>query len=235
MLVNSRIFRAEIKTALKSTNRIFSQRLVNAPKFYTQSKPNDAPNHDGSADSDRGETKKKASGIKALMAKYGYTALGVYIALTLIDLPLSFLAVHSIGLERTTLYLNRLKRLVGYGEPDETVLLERVREKERENEVDASQNARWLNKELATELLLAYGIHKALIVVRLPLTAAILPATVRTLTRFGWAPRPMKTFAQGAPMRARGSTMGANSASPSRPLQLGDKATRKHKWFDFFM
>jgi hypothetical protein len=39
---------------------------------------------------------------------------------------------------------------------------------------------------LATQLALAYAIHKSFIFVRVPLTAAILPKVVKTLRGWGW-------------------------------------------------
>lgn len=39
---------------------------------------------------------------------------------------------------------------------------------------------------LATQLALAYAIHKSFIFVRVPLTAAILPKVVKVLRSFGW-------------------------------------------------
>lgn len=39
---------------------------------------------------------------------------------------------------------------------------------------------------LATQLALAYAIHKSFIFVRVPLTAAILPKVVRVLRGWGW-------------------------------------------------
>lgn len=37
-----------------------------------------------------------------------------------------------------------------------------------------------------TELALAYAVHKSLIFLRVPLTAAILPKVVKTLRKWGW-------------------------------------------------
>ena len=37
-----------------------------------------------------------------------------------------------------------------------------------------------------TQLVLAYAIHKSLIVFRVPLTAAVLPKVVKTLRGWGW-------------------------------------------------
>lgn len=39
---------------------------------------------------------------------------------------------------------------------------------------------------LATQLALAYAIHKSFIFIRVPLTAAILPKVVKVLRSWGW-------------------------------------------------
>jgi len=41
-------------------------------------------------------------------------------------------------------------------------------------------------KGLATQLALAYAVHKSFIFVRVPLTAAILPKVVKVLRGWGW-------------------------------------------------
>lgn len=39
---------------------------------------------------------------------------------------------------------------------------------------------------LATQLALAYAVHKSFIFVRIPLTAAVTPRVVKTLRSWGW-------------------------------------------------
>lgn len=41
-------------------------------------------------------------------------------------------------------------------------------------------------KAWATQLALAYAVHKSFIFLRVPLTAAVLPRVVKTLRRWGW-------------------------------------------------
>ncbi|RQM05254.1 hypothetical protein DH86_00001785 [Scytalidium sp. 3C] len=52
-----------------------------------------------------------------------------------------------------------------------------VEEAEKMNKKDAS---------LATQLALAYAIHKSFIFIRVPITAAITPKVVRVLRSWGW-------------------------------------------------
>ncbi|KAK5163749.1 DUF1279 superfamily [Saxophila tyrrhenica] len=42
------------------------------------------------------------------------------------------------------------------------------------------------NASIWTQLLLAYGVHKSLIFIRVPLTAAVTPKIVKTLRGWGW-------------------------------------------------
>lgn len=51
---------------------------------------------------------------------------------------------------------------------------------EAQKEAD-KENASW-----ATQLALAYAVHKSFIFIRVPLTAAILPRVVKTLRGWGW-------------------------------------------------
>ena len=77
----------------------------------------------------------KPKGLKALMQVYGYSALAVYLTISFIDLPLSFLMVHSVGEEKIQVYLNKAKQLVGYGKA-ETDLIEDVRKRIEQREQD---------------------------------------------------------------------------------------------------
>lgn len=188
----------------------------------------------------------KPKGIKGLIQLYGYSALGVYLALTALDLPLCFLMVHSLGEEKMRVYLNSAKRVFGYGIEEEEVI-EQVREKlARDEERKLSgelDHLSWWEKfkqsTLLAEFLIAYGIHKSLIVVRLPLTAAITPATVRILQRWGFnigKPGMLKTLAHDAKVRYKSGKPGdfikMNQADPKLSKQ---KYTKGQKWFNGLM
>lgn len=131
---------------------------------------------------------KDVKGIKKLMKKYGYSALIVYIGVTFVSLPLCFWTVHSFGETRIKIYLNRLKRIFGYGEPDETNIIDKVNLKklERDQLILEGTSSWWKqfkNSSLLTEFLLAYGLHKSLIFIRIPVTAAVTPYMARLLSR----------------------------------------------------
>lgn len=185
----------------------------------------------------------KPNSMKWLMQTYGYSALGVYLALTALDLPLCFLMVHSLGEERIKVYMNRTKKLFGYGTDEEDVI-KQVRDKiarkeQKELNGEYEEVSWWENfKEstLLAEFLIAYGIHKSLIVVRLPLTAAITPATVRILQKWGFNignGKMLKTLAQDAKQRFK--TGNPNDFIKTGPQNLKKKVTKGQKWFNGLM
>lgn len=187
----------------------------------------------------------KPKGIKGLMQLYGYSALGVYLALTALDLPLCFLMVHSLGEEKIKVYMNRIKHVFGYGIAEEDVV-KGVRERlafkeEQERTGKLDQQSWWENFKQSTllaEFLIAYGIHKSLIVVRLPLTAAITPATVRILQKWGFniGPKMLKTLAHDAKIRYKsGKPSDFIKTNPTNPNFAKQKHTKGQKWFNGLM
>ena len=143
------------------------------------------------ASSSSGGAKQEApkKGIKYLMTKYGYSALGVYLAISFVDLPLSFLLVHSMGQERITEMQNSVKRFLGFStEPEEVVVLETETPlaSESDKEVEVGGWKSYFNPTLLTEFGLAYALHKSLIFIRVPLTAAITPKLVKQLQQWGF-------------------------------------------------
>lgn len=144
------------------------------------------------------------NGIKRLMSKYGYSALVVYIGVTVVSLPSCYFIVDSVGEEKISILLNRGKRVFGYGEESDDIVRKRVegrrlerlelrnqymgelKEQEESYEMSIGEKLRlkWdllKTSPILTELVLAYGLHKSLIFVRIPLTAAITPAIARVL------------------------------------------------------
>lgn len=202
--------------------------------------------------------KNEPHGIKGLMAKYGYSALIVYILLTCVDLPLCFLGVHSLGEEKIKIYLNRGKQLIGMGEPDESKVIQDVRRKQAHREAVQAENAdkvedasrktfneRWQEMKdstLLAELLIAYGIHKSLIIVRVPLTAVLTPSFVKLLQRFGIdlmkkQKKVFQTMASGAKIRYKGNNPSDFIKNEGTALDITKRKprTKGQKWFDGLM
>lgn len=158
----------------------------------------------------------KEKGIKALVKEYGYSALGVYFLLSMLDLPICYAIVHSAGKEQIQVYENKVKQYFGFGKTDEE--LQRIQEiqkieeqHEKEAGIVSSKDEGMFSWFSWTEFAIAYGIHKSVFIfVRVPLTAAITPSIVKMLR--GW-----------------GFQIGKKTVPA-----LGVQATKKHKWFFFF-
>ncbi|CAI4062605.1 hypothetical protein SKDZ_07G3910 [Saccharomyces kudriavzevii ZP591] len=230
--------------------------LAQTKRFYGANGKNTEYKEDGSKGNDG--KKGEPHGIKGLMAKYGYSALIVYILLTCVDLPLCFLGVHSLGEEKIKIYLNRAKQQIGMGEPDENKVTEDVRKKQAHREAVQAKNAdniedaskRTLNEKwqemkdstLLAELLIAYGIHKSLIIVRVPLTALLTPSFVKLLQKFGIdlmkkQKKVFQTMASGAKIRYKGSNPNDFIKNEGTALDATKRKarTKGQKWFDGLM
>lgn len=120
---------------------------------------------------------KPATGIKKLMQQYGYSALGVYLGISLIDLPICFVVVHSAGEDKIREIQDGFFSWIGYN-TDKSNDDNEAAESTEENDGKSST--------LVTEFALAYAIHKSLVFVRLPLTAAITPWVVKRLQQWGF-------------------------------------------------
>lgn len=109
--------------------------------------------------------------LKQLVKQYGWTAVGVYIALSAVDLPLSFLVVHSVGPDRLNTWETKVREYFGQNVELNETYVKRV-----------SKGKGFILAEFAV----AYIIHKALIVVRLPLTVAATPTVATKLMKYGF-------------------------------------------------
>ncbi|CAK7235315.1 DUF1279 super [Sporothrix curviconia] len=154
--------------------------------------------------------------IKKLSREYGWTAVGVYFGLSLLDFPFCFLLVRTLGTDRVAaaeeFVVDHVKAII----PES--IKERWRKyraalKENKREsgdavVEAQEGDGWGVKEaeernkheasLATQLALAYAIHKSFIFVRVPLAAAVTPKVVKVLRSWGWKigkPKPASAAA----------------------------------------
>lgn len=134
--------------------------------------------------------------LKALSKEYGYSALGVYLALSALDFPFCFLAVRYLGTERigrweeaavgfVKPYWTALRHSVGFPAA-EKVTAEGEEVHGRWEEVEGAEREVERSASLWTELALAYAIHKSFIFIRVPLTAAVTPRVVKVLRGWGW-------------------------------------------------
>ncbi|KAK5116616.1 hypothetical protein LTR62_007290 [Meristemomyces frigidus] len=156
--------------------------------------------------------KKPEGRFKELTRKYGWAALGVYLSLSVLDFPFCFLAVRWLGTDRIAEaeewvvgnFWTAIERVApgsreAYG-TWRAGLSEKYREfrglaKEDleipaegpiEDTAEAVEKARRHEASIWTQLVLAYALHKSLIVFRLPITASITPGIVKYLRKRGW-------------------------------------------------
>lgn len=126
------------------------------------------------------------------MKEYGYLALVIYFGLLMIDLPICYAIVHALGKEKIEFYENKVKQVFGYGMSDEDLEKKIKRDKEREAQEDQHTSddsgvVAWVKKNFSwSEFAIAYGLHKSLIFIRLPLCAAITPSIVKMLRNWGF-------------------------------------------------
>ncbi|PNY23848.1 Uncharacterized protein TCAP_06220 [Tolypocladium capitatum] len=144
--------------------------------------------------------------LKKLSKEYGWSAVGVYLSLSVLDFPFCFLLVRVVGTDAigkiehfvvstvSSMVPESVRQTVGeYWHPIKNVETQKVGEDGTSETVEMTgwgvQEAQERNKEeasLATQLALAYAIHKSFIFIRVPLTAAVTPKVVKVLRGWGW-------------------------------------------------
>lgn len=147
--------------------------------------------------------------LKQLSKEYGWTAVGVYLALSALDFPFCFLAVRLLGTDRIGRWehaiISGFWNIIGIPFPSlrpepapagveagdavdmDAVKREGPPRKTWDHGVEAAQAANQGEQaSIWTQLALAYAVHKSFIFIRVPLTAAVLPSVVRTLRTWGW-------------------------------------------------
>lgn len=155
--------------------------------------------------------------IKELSRKYGRAAVFVYLGISLIDFGIAFAAVHALGTERIGRYedalLGTIKAWTGYAGKSTVDQVESAsedmarqmqadgRQQQKEGRQGQQQQQQQQQGEgrqgkasLWTEVVIAYGIHKAIFIfARVPITVAITPAIVKSLVRRGYKIGPAAT------------------------------------------
>lgn len=210
-----------------ATTRVFN----NGSKRFNTTKANQSSSSSSSSSQQSGSSGtngKKKTGIKALIQEYGYSALAVYLGLSCIDLPLCFIGVHSVGEDKIHEYQDKFKKMIG------------ITPKERPPKVEGEENNEeesssiW-SSTLFTEAILAYGIHKSLIFIRLPITAAITPAIVGKLRKMGFniGSQKLSTLAQQAKVKTSQKIVDSRNAVASNK-KFGTPVTKRQKWWSWF-
>ncbi|KAK4122501.1 hypothetical protein N657DRAFT_635239 [Parathielavia appendiculata] len=152
-----------------------------------------------------GEQALSLSGrLRKLSREYGWTAAGVYLALSVLDFPFCFLLVRTVGTEKIAhlehIVVSNVQKVIPeqiqtwwreYRQAAKEAKRQRTGETEELEVIghgvaEAEHRSKQDGASLATQLALAYAIHKSFIFVRVPLTAAITPKIVRVLRSWGW-------------------------------------------------
>ncbi|KAH8200105.1 hypothetical protein TruAng_005726 [Truncatella angustata] len=188
-------------TPLRSTRR----------NFHNTSRRRDPKNTTREAPGPRAAgTEAQPSGLSARLKKlskeYGWTAVGVYLALSIADFPFCFLLVRIVGTDKIGelehWVVSNVKKIIPQSVQDKwhewrSTLKEEEKEAfDNNNLSEHVEMAGWGVEEaearnkaeasLGTQLALAYAIHKSFIFIRVPLTAAVLPKVVRVLRSWGY-------------------------------------------------
>ncbi|SPO23745.1 uncharacterized protein UTRI_03716_B [Ustilago trichophora] len=116
--------------------------------------------------------------LKFLTRRYGWWALGVYLAASTVDFSLTFLAIHLLGADHIRSLEASLRKSIGL----------EARHDDPETSQDSNSGKNAGSSTIWTEAVLAYTIHKTLLLpVRVAFTAAVTPSFVKWLVRMGWA------------------------------------------------
>ncbi|KXX82866.1 N-terminal acetyltransferase 2 [Madurella mycetomatis] len=183
------------------TGRLRSPFAPKRPFHFSRSRRAEVPPNGKAAGE---ESLSLSARLKKLSREYGWTAVGVYLALSVLDFPFCFLLVRTVGTEK----IAHLEHIVVSNA--QKFIPERVQERWREYRqslrearrertgetgeleiighgvAEAEERSKQDGASLATQLALAYAIHKSFIFIRVPLTAAVTPKVVKVLRSWGW-------------------------------------------------
>jgi len=165
-------FPRAISSVFPHSSRSFSSSL-----FYSSSSNPSSSSSSSSSNHHPSTPSSNPSKLRTLITKYGKTALLLYLALTTLDLALCYVVVQRYP---TTIFLIEdfiSKRVTG-GKFE----LGGVRKGEEGGEGHEQERKPGFMATFA----IAYAVHKLLVPVRVPLTAALTPITARWLARRGW-------------------------------------------------
>ncbi|KAJ3365401.1 hypothetical protein GGF32_009259 [Allomyces javanicus] len=183
------------KSVLKTTNP--SAAVKSKPGTTAAAKATQAAAADASATTTTTTATtpaKKPSKLRQLFKDYGRPAFFVYMAISTIDLSLSFVAVYS-GVDVEKLVDTAKSYLTQWGlwefavDQDDVDELHGLNHPDSEGEgatVPTTPATNGKNQSLLTTFLIAYAFHKLLLPIRVPITVAVTPAVVRYLRRWGW-------------------------------------------------
>ncbi|KKA28606.1 hypothetical protein TD95_003949 [Thielaviopsis punctulata] len=144
------------------------------------------------ADAGKEQTLSLGQRLKKLSKEYGWVALGVYMGISTLDFPLCFVLVRVAGEERIGHLEHVVVSTVSKAIPESVKTgyhnLLAIFKKSDATGSNSTESTSGSSKgaSLGTQLALAYAIHKSLIFIRVPLTAALTPKVVQILRGWGY-------------------------------------------------
>ncbi|PMD45211.1 hypothetical protein L207DRAFT_508122 [Hyaloscypha variabilis F] len=172
------------------------------PRRNGRPSPDPTPNLNSGGAAAEAEPQSLGARMRKLSREYGWSALGVYFALTALDFPFCYLFVRQMGTDKIGEWEHVVVSYIKQAIPQsiqEAWHSWRSSMKKAEGAVEGSEGAEpagWGVEEadarnkreasLATQLALAYAIHKSFIFIRVPITISITPKVVRVLRGWGW-------------------------------------------------
>ncbi|KAF9922015.1 hypothetical protein FBU30_007915 [Linnemannia zychae] len=160
--------------------------------------------------------------IKQLVKQYGYTGVAVYLGISTLDLAATFVIVKAAGMEKIQkaqdYVLEHYGPYVGYkAKPKDTnKTATGATTAEDLDKVDDEQVGAIYNSAsgLWSVFVIAYGIHKLLVPLRVVLTSMITPPLVKYLVKKGWIKEVAKATAGSAATKSATSAAAASASSP---------------------
>ena len=148
----------------------FNNRLLHSTRYSLNQNNNVNTNEDN---------KSLTSRFKELSKKYGWVAIGVYTAISIVDFSIAFGLVNFAGAQKVKAVERSILDFVGFSKSSDNG------HNQGENDQQGSPNSLW------AMIVLAYGIHKTLFLPpRLAIAAGITPRLVKELQRRGYAIGP---------------------------------------------
>ncbi|KAG0356216.1 hypothetical protein BGX24_006462 [Mortierella sp. AD032] len=153
--------------------------------------------------------------IKQLVKQYGYTGVAVYLAISTLDLAATFVIVKAAGMEKIEKaqdwVLENIGHYFGYKAKPHTHTTEEDLDKMDDEQVGAIYNKA---SGLWSVFVIAYGIHKLLVPLRVVATSMITPPLVKWLVKRGWIKEVAKKGAVASGATGAAAKVGAASAKP---------------------
>lgn len=162
---------------LTTTRVTYDQAPHNSQRQHDKEKEKEQEQEEEDEDDSKARKGTIRERLRYLMRRYGWWALGVYNAASLVDFSLIFLSIHLLGAQHIRQMEQKVRAYIGLAQRDEE-----EDESEQGGKSSKKSNSMW------TEAALAYTIHKTLFLpFRVAFTAAVTPSFVKWLVKMGWA------------------------------------------------